>query len=100
MSLHTDFEIQCGSRLLKVHKAIISSQGGFFEGLCKPAFIESQNSHVDLSSSNYDDLKAAIRHLYGFPYKSTYPTGSLLRHVSTYAAGDYFGLPSLKQGMH
>lgn len=56
---YSDLTVVCGSKRWAVHKAILCSRSGFFDGACSNQFRESQTGLIDLS----EDDEEAIEHM-------------------------------------
>ena len=65
---HSDFEIECGEHVFKVHKAIICAKSEFFDKLCSSDFVEGANKRVKLD----DEDPAIIARMLLFIYKGSY----------------------------
>ena len=113
----SDFEIDCQGKKLKVHKAIITSQGGYFDNaitkrfkvsygqslfslFTKSAPQEGHENKLELPNEDYDVLLAVIKHLYGILYTPPESSKGALFHASVYSAGEYYQLASLKKGKY
>ena len=113
--VHSDFEIHCQNKIIKVHKDIISSQGGFFEVATKNGFQvsrfdldfgdvvdfiqqEGTDNVIDLSDEDYDVIVAVTQYLYGIMYSVPEGHNPATFHATMYAASEYYQLPLLKKG--
>lgn len=56
---YSDLTIKCGERKFAVHRALICSRSGFFDGACSNAFREAQSGLIDLS----EDDEEAVEHM-------------------------------------
>lgn len=57
----SDLTVTCGYRQWHVHRAILCSRSGFFDGACSNAFLEAQNRVIDLSEDDEEAVDQMIR---------------------------------------
>ncbi|KAF2232147.1 hypothetical protein EV356DRAFT_257268 [Viridothelium virens] len=65
---YSDLTVSCGQQKFAVHKAIICSRSGFFEGACNHPFKESTTGVIDLS----EDDEECVRHMVDYFYHLDY----------------------------
>lgn len=58
-SKYSDLTVTCNYRQWSVHKAIVCSRSGFFDGACSSQFREGNTGVIDLS----DDDEEAVGHM-------------------------------------
>jgi len=56
---YSDLTILCGDKRYAVHRAIICSRSGFFDGACSSPFREAETGIIDLS----EDDPEAVEHM-------------------------------------
>ncbi|KAI6859798.1 hypothetical protein KC338_g7209 [Hortaea werneckii] len=81
-SKFSDLTITCNYRQWHVHRAILCSRSGFFDGACSNAFREANNRVIDLSDDNEDAVEQMIRFFYHLDYlnEPKEPRPTLFRH--------------------
>lgn len=60
----TDLVIQVGTRVWRVHRAIMSARSAFFEAACAGSFKEGKEGHVHLQDDDPDAVEAMILYCY------------------------------------
>jgi len=58
---YSDLTITCNFRQWAVHRAIICSRSGFFDGACSNAFVEANSGVIDLSEDDEEAVDEMIR---------------------------------------
>ncbi len=56
---YSDLTIICGEKRYAVHRAVICSRSGFFDGACSNRFREAETGVIDLS----EDDEEAVEHM-------------------------------------
>jgi hypothetical protein len=51
---YSDLTIVCGEKKYAVHRAIICSRSGFFDGACSNPFREAETGTIDLSEDDHE----------------------------------------------
>ncbi|KAF2768376.1 hypothetical protein EJ03DRAFT_389954 [Teratosphaeria nubilosa] len=79
---YSDLRIICNHRQWAVHRAIVCSRSGFFDGACSNAFLEMENRTIDLSEDDEDAVDQMIHFFYYLDYDfvSEQPIATLFRH--------------------
>jgi hypothetical protein len=57
---YSDLTILCGEKKYQVHRAIICSRSGFFDGACSNAFREAETGVIDLSEDDHEAVDLMI----------------------------------------
>ncbi|KAJ9624856.1 hypothetical protein H2203_004806 [Taxawa tesnikishii (nom. ined.)] len=65
---YSDLTVVCGSKRWAVHKAILCSRSGFFDGACSNQFRESQTGLIDLSEDDEEAIEHMIHYFYHLDY--------------------------------
>ncbi|KAI5210444.1 hypothetical protein E4T39_00130 [Aureobasidium subglaciale] len=65
---YSDLTIRCNSREYNVHRAILCSRSGFFDGACSNQFREAQTGVIDLSEEDEDAVEHMIHYFYHLDY--------------------------------
>lgn len=58
---YSDLTVTCGFRQWHVHRAILCSRSGFFDGACGNAFLEAERRVIDLSEDDEEAVDQMIR---------------------------------------
>ncbi|KAH9826499.1 BTB/POZ domain [Teratosphaeria destructans] len=79
---YSDLRITCNYRQWAVHRAIVCSRSGFFDGACSNAFREMENRTIDLSEDDEDAVDQMIHFFYYLDYDIApeQPVATLFRH--------------------
>ncbi|KAF2213786.1 hypothetical protein CERZMDRAFT_95824 [Cercospora zeae-maydis SCOH1-5] len=64
----SDLTITCNDKRWAVHKAIVCSRSGFFDGACSHQFREANSGVIDLSEDDEDAVEQMIHYLYHLDY--------------------------------
>ncbi|KAI9657325.1 MAG: hypothetical protein M1821_003005 [Bathelium mastoideum] len=64
----SDLTVACGTQKYAVHKAIVCSRSGFFEGACSHPFKETSTGVIDLSEDEEEPVKHMIDYFYHLDY--------------------------------
>jgi len=73
---YSDLTIVCGAKEYAVHRAIICSRSGFFDGACSNPFREMETGRIELSDDEPDAVDHMIHYFYHLDYLSTPRTRS------------------------
>ena len=57
---YSDLTVKCNSREYNVHRAILCSRSGFFDGACSNQFREAQTGLIDLSEEDEEAVEHMI----------------------------------------
>lgn len=57
---YSDLTVTCNYRQWAVHKAILCSRSGFFDGACSNSFREADTGVIDLSEDDEDAVEQMI----------------------------------------
>lgn len=57
---YSDLTVKCNSREYAVHRAILCSRSGFFDGACSNQFREAQTGLIDLSEEDEEAVEHMI----------------------------------------
>ena len=61
---YSDLTIVCNYRQWAVHRAIVCSRSGFFDGACSSGFLEASSGVIDLSEDDQDAVEQMIHCMY------------------------------------
>lgn len=61
---YSDLKVTCNYRQWSVHKAIVCSRSGFFDGACSHQFRESETGVIDLSEDDEEAVEQMIHCAY------------------------------------
>lgn len=75
---YSDLTIVCGERRWAVHRAVICSRSGFFDGACSNRFREAETGIIDLS----EDEEDAVEHMIKCTTCSTIYMSEALAHIT------------------
>lgn len=78
----SDLTITCNYRQWAVHRAIICSRSGFFDGACSNDFLEATSGVIDLSEDDEDAVEQMIHYFYHLDYmnRPAQPRATVFRH--------------------
>ncbi|TID13050.1 hypothetical protein E6O75_ATG09999 [Venturia nashicola] len=68
---YSDLTITSGIRRYAVHKAIVCSRSGFFDGACSNPFKESESGTIDLSEDDPEAVDHMVHYFYHLEYLTT-----------------------------
>jgi hypothetical protein len=88
---YSDLTIVCGMKRYAVHRAIICSRSGFFDGACSNPFREAESGVIDLSEDDPEAIDHMVHYFYHLDYLSTPRTrsrGASLNSLSASPNGD------------
>ncbi|KAK5123682.1 hypothetical protein LTR85_002318 [Meristemomyces frigidus] len=79
---YSDLTVTCNYRQWAVHRAIICSRSGFFDGACSNAFAEAASRTIDLSEDDEDAVEQMIYFFYHLDYlnQPEQPRATVFRH--------------------
>ncbi|KAK3719924.1 hypothetical protein LTR37_004047 [Vermiconidia calcicola] len=81
-SKYSDLTITCNYRQWAVHRAIVCSRSGFFDGACSSQFREANSGVIDLSEEDEDAVEQMIHFFYHLDYlnRPERPMATMFRH--------------------
>lgn len=80
---YSDLTITCNYKQWSVHRAIVCSQSGFFDGACSHQFREASSGTIDLSEDDEEAVEQMIHFLYHLDYLNQEPEqqpSAMFRH--------------------
>lgn len=79
----SDLRLVCNARHWDVHKAIVCSRSGFFDGACSHQFREATSGVIDLSEDDEDAVEQMVHYFYYLDYlndEAGQQPASMFRH--------------------
>ncbi|KAK5135598.1 hypothetical protein LTR08_005078 [Meristemomyces frigidus] len=79
---YSDLTITCNYRQWAVHKAVLCSRSGFFDGACSNPFAEASSGIIDLSEDDQEAVEQMIQYFYHLDYlnEPEQPRATVFRH--------------------
>ncbi|KAK3676926.1 hypothetical protein LTR78_003130 [Recurvomyces mirabilis] len=79
---YSDLTVVCNYRQWAVHRAIICSRSGFFDGACGSSFLEADSRMIDLSDDDEEAVNQMIHFFYHLDYLNhpEQPRATIFRH--------------------
>jgi len=68
---YSDLKIVCGQKTYAVHRAIICSRSGFFDGACSNPFREAETGTINLSEDDAEAVDHMVHYFYHLDYLSS-----------------------------
>lgn len=65
---YSDLTIVCGMKRYAVHRAIVCSRSGFFDGACSSPFREAETGIIDLSEDDPEAVEHMVNYFYHLDY--------------------------------